>query len=246
MSPFVLVNECTDPNVTPDLLAAIATALDVQANRDAATYWGGNYRVRAATPNNPPDQSEIIAVIVDDLPQDPNAVADHVWQGRAGIFAARNMCVSLVDGTYSLSQALSHEILEALGDEACNEWKDDGAGAEWANELCDPVEAGWYLLPGNIAGSDFVLPAWFEPGALGPYSFIQSQHNDVVPAAPFTIAPGGYALKRTPGSDIIQVTGEIRADRMAKKSHWSARTWRRGWRPQPVDEAPTPTPAEAA
>ena len=46
---FVLVDQTT-PAIDPAQLATIAAALEIQANRDVAVEWGGNVRVRAATP----------------------------------------------------------------------------------------------------------------------------------------------------------------------------------------------------
>ncbi len=245
MTSFVVVNQCSDPDLTPDKLAQICAALDVQLNRDVSTYWGGNHRVRGATPDNPPADGEVVALVVDVLPAgDPQAVAYHDWQGTPQIYAARSMCSSLTSGAGSLSQALSHELCETVGDEGCNLWADDGTGTEWAHELCDAVESGWYQFQDNVAVSDFLLPAYFEPGGMRPYSYLEIAGGDG-PAAPFSVAPGGYAIKRAAASSESQVTGMMLAPptvsltltvpfgmRAAKKAHWSARTFRRGARVQ--------------
>lgn len=239
MTSFVIVNNCSDAALTDAVLAAIAAAIDVQVNRDVGTWWGGDYRVRAATADNPPAPGEIVALVVDDLPDAPGAVAFHNWEGVAQIYAARNMCQGLVGGPWSLSQALSHEIVETIGDLGCNLWADDGTGSEWAHELCDPVEQGSYNV-NDIAVSDFVLPSYFDAGGTGPYSFAQAQLGDG-PAMPFGIASGGYAIKRTAGSGESQVqafegpTVSLTLSvpfgmRAAKKRHWSSRTFRRGAR----------------
>lgn len=224
VTSFVLLNQCSDAALTPDVLQQIADALDVQLSRDVAAYWGGNYRLRAATPDNPPAAGEIVATVLDDLPDAPGAVAYHNWQGTAVIFVARNMCSSLTEGLYCVSQALSHELCETVGDEGCNLWADDDAGSEYAHELCDAVEAGCYQVKG-ITVSDFLRPEFFDPGSTaGVYSYLGA------PAAPFATAAGGYQVKRTSGTGETQVTGEVRSDRVAKKRHWSSRTYRRGAR----------------
>ena len=230
MAAFVLVNQCSDAELTGPVLASIAGALEVQANRDVAPYWGGNYRVRPASPDNPPADGEVVCLIVDDLPDEPGAVAYHSWEGKPDIYAARNMCSSLSSGDQSLSQALSHEICETIGDEATNLWADDRTGTEWARELCDPVESGWYVAAGNVAVSDFVLPAWFEVGSGGPYSMLQALHDGNGPPAPFTIAAGGYAVVRTSSGDEHQVTAMGAPRNLAKKRSPTSRTWRRGAR----------------
>lgn len=228
MTSFVIVNNASDASLTPDLLAAIASALEIQLNRDVSTYWGGNYRVRAATPDNPPATDEVVAIVLDDLPDAPGAIAYHNWQGSPDIYAARNMCDSLIDGGVSLSAALSHELCETAGDDACNLWADDGAGNEWAHELCDAVESGVYTI--GVSGvaipvSDFVLPEFFKPGVVqDKYSFMGG------PSAPFTTAPGGYQIQRASGTGETQVQGVIREIQRKKKAHWSSRTYRRGAR----------------
>lgn len=223
MSSFVIVNSCSDPDLTADKLAAIASALQVHLNRDFASWWGGSYRVRGATPDNPPAAGEVVGVVLDDLPEAPGALAYHDWQGKPDIYAARNMCTTLTSGLWSLSQGLGHE-LDEVWDYACNRWADDGAGNSIAMETCDPVESAWYEIDG-IAVPDFVTPAWFNPGdTSGQYSYMRST------PAPFTIAPGSYFLQRTAGSDIVNVQGTIHEMRRPKKRHWSSRTWRRGAR----------------
>lgn len=228
MTSFAIVNNCTDPQLTPDLLAQICIALTVQLNRDVAAWWGGAHRARDCTPDNPPADGEVVALILDDLPDAPGAVAYHNWQGVASIYVARNQCVSLTTGTYSLSQALSHELAETVGDVGCNVWADDDTGSEWAHELCDAVEQGVYTINTNGPGvavdvSDFLLPAFFNPGdTSGKYSFLGAA------LAPFTTAPGGYQIQRQSGTGETSVQGTIHPDRIAKKRHFSSRTSRRG------------------
>jgi hypothetical protein len=232
MTAFVIVNQCSDAALTPELLAQIAAALDVQLNRDLAPHWGGWYRVRAATPDAPPAAGEVVALITDDLPDAPGAVAYHDWTGQPNIYIGRNLCSSLIDGELSVSQGLSHELCEESGDVACNIWADDGTGTEWAHELCDAVEGGWYKI-GDVAVSDFVLPSFFAPGALPPYSYLQA-HDGTGPSAPFLTAAGGYQIKRASGTGETQVTAEtpqaMHAMRRTRKRHWSSRTFRRGVR----------------
>lgn len=232
VASFVLLNNCSDPELTPAKLAQIAGALEVQANRDVGAYWLCNVRVRAATSDNPPVTGEIVAAVVDELPNAPDAIAYHEWAGVPDIFAARSMCATLTDGNGSLSQALSHEVCETIGDDATNLWADDGVGQSWARELCDAVEASWY--PISVAGtaiavSDFLLPAWFQPGKPGPYSYLHAR-GGAGPGAPFTLAPGGYSVVRAQGTGETQVLGAIQQYRLAKKRHPTSRTFRRGAR----------------
>ena len=132
-------------------------------------------------------------------------------------------------GQYTVSATLSHEIIEAVGDPDTNSYYDDGA-TSWAGELCDPVEQIGYgiVVNGrNVSVSDFVFPAFFNPFGKeaidGKFNFLGTL------TAPFTILPGGYAIKRSggPGSE-QQVFGEAMPEwRKATKQTSFARASRR-------------------
>jgi hypothetical protein len=228
MVSFAVANKCSDPFLTHQVGEGIAGCLEIQLNRDFSAHYGGNYRVRWCTPDNPPAAGEVVALITDTLPDAPGAVGYHDWQGAAAIYVARSMCSTLTQGALSVSQCLSHECLEEAGDRACNLWADDYAGTEWAMEMCDAVEAGYYTIGASGPGmacdaSDFVLPAFFAPGDVqGPYSLLGAAPG------PFTTAPGGYQIRRSSGTGEASVTGEIHPQRRLHKAHFSSRTRRRG------------------
>lgn len=87
-----------------------------------------------------------------------------------------------------------------IGDGACNLWADKSLGANplsYAVELADPCEATSYRLTGSrVALSDFVLPAWFDPGV--PKSRKTSWTGAC--RGPFNVARGGYAIVRQAGA----------------------------------------------
>lgn len=235
---FVLIDESTPATATPGYggaltsaaLGIIAGALEVYANRDVATFHGGSYRFRVGLNSTDILAGEVACAILDSLPAVPGAVAYHDTTGAAVpvVFLARSQCTSVMAGSSSISAALSHEVAETIGDPSCNEWVDDMRGHEWAHELCDAVQEWGYTING-VAVSDFVLPAFFEPGAGGPYNFGALQGGPKL-SAPFATAPGGYQIQRTSGGGEVQVTGQIAPHRLSKKAHWSSRTYRRGWR----------------
>jgi len=95
--------------------------------------------------------------------------------------------------TFTVAQCLFHELLEMMGNNVANKWYLDNSGIFWAGELCDPVESNLivYTLPGNIKVglSDYVLPSWFSPDSTTrPFNKLNTL------TAPFTLAPGGYAI----------------------------------------------------
>jgi hypothetical protein len=91
------------------------------------------------------------------------------------------------DGSNSVSVCMSHELLEMLLDLEANEYVNDHAGRMWAREACDAVEARSTVVAG-CALSDYVLPAYFTPGARGPYDKLGAL------ASPFSVDSGGYAI----------------------------------------------------
>src|SRR5580700_8648281 len=162
--------------VTAAWLTRCAAACDTQLTGDVAPEWGeviGGVRVGSGPTDVQP--GEMVFSIVDSLPDAPGAIAFHdVAGGDVPVaFLALSTCSDLND----VSTAISHELCETVGDPACNLWADDTAGAEWALELCDAVESNSYavdLEDGQppIMVSDWLLPAFFAPGAVGPYSFM--------------------------------------------------------------------------
>ena len=105
-------------------------------------------------------------------------------------------------GSFSVSQCLSHELLEMIGNPEINLWALDNYGNMWARELCDSVESNLivYTLPGNIKVglSDYVLQSWFSPDSIsGPYN----KKNTL--SYPFQIDQNGYAIV------IENITGDV-------------------------------------
>lgn len=231
MMLFVLVNDGTAASpltsqVTPEWLAQCAGACAVQLNRDVAAEWGGSYSVRVGEPGAAVAHGEIVFSLVDSLPDAPGAIAYHDVDGNdvPVAFLALQTCSTLDD----VSTGISHELCETAGDPTCNTWSDNGAGSEFAQELCDAVEAFGYEIEGVLV-SDFVLRAFFGPTAPGPYHFMASTGSADLPR-PYATAANGYQITRTSGGQETQVSGDVRPLRAAKVKHWSSRVARRGAR----------------
>lgn len=110
---------------------------------------------------------------------------------------------SLLDGALSLAAAISHEVVEMIGNPVCGAWNDDFNGREWAQENSDPVQADAYPLSVSTTGPDgqatevdvwvsnYIFPAWWNPFATdGPFDHMR------LCTRPFEIRPGGYAIVR--------------------------------------------------
>ena len=234
----VLVLEATSSalasQVTPAWLARCAAACEKQLQNEVASFWGleiGGVRVGSGPTDVQP--GEMVFAIVDSLPDAPGAIAYHDVAGAAVPvgFLALSTCSTLDD----VSPAISHELGETTGDPDCNRWADDGAGNEWALELCDAVESNSYTVDlgdgqAPIKVSDFVLPSFFAAGAAAPYNFVQSP----APSVPFATATGGYQIKRSSGANETQVQAlSPRPRRVAglATAHASSRVGRRGLAP---------------
>lgn len=140
-----------------------------------------------------------------------------------------------------VSVTFAHELFEMLLDpwiSLCAE--DSRRGVFVAYEASDAVEADElaYDVDG-VAVSDFVLPAFFDPTALGragaEFSFGGHVHR------PFELAPGGYELLYIPGRGWTQRTarkveeGELSSDRPRVGSRRERRVVGvQRWQPSPA------------
>jgi hypothetical protein len=231
MMRVVLLNEATSASplfsqVTSTWLAAVAEACTVQLNRDVAFYHGGSANIRAGSNAGDITAGEYVFTWQDQLLDAPGAEAYHDRDGNGVpvLYGAMSTCATLDE----LSIAISHELCETFGDPGANLWADDGCGNEWAYELCDGVQGFSYKV-GQIAVSDFLLPAFFVTGAKGPYHYLAAQGQADL-ASPFATAPGGYQIQRASSASSSQVNGSIPAARIARSKHWSSRVYKRGVR----------------
>jgi hypothetical protein len=224
----VLVNSSSKAKLADEVtygwLVQVADAVGRQLNEHFSPYYGGSFKVRAATSPADIQPGEIVMTFEDDYPDAPDAVAFHDVQGNDVPYAilALSMCQTLEDA----SVAVSHELLEIAGDPDCNKWADAGGGQEWAYEVCDPVQEATYAIDG-VSVSDFVLPSFFAPSALSPFSYLQSEGSGGGPERPFNIEGGGYAIVRAVDENgATQVTGSL--GRRTERSKFSgSRTYRR-------------------
>ncbi len=208
---FVIIDEtsgaATGDGATPtaETLQAIALACEVQLNRDFAGEYGGSFRVRVGDANTIV-AGECVFAILPKLPDAPGAIAYHDvnGQGVPVLYDGITLSDTLIGEGNSLSVAISHELLETAGDEACNQWVDDNKGNEFAREMCDAVEATSYEIEG-VQVSNFVLRAFFIPNHAGPFDMGKAL------SSPFDTAIGGYQIARSSGTGEHQVHGNMRA-----------------------------------
>lgn len=204
----------------------MASAATIQIARDASGPW--NLGAVQVGVGNAAGADEWPCRFVKTL-DDPEALAYHAddASGYPTLFVGCDVILNnggtLLEGSNSLSAALTHEILEALVDEWCDYWSDWRDGTDMvALEVADPVQDGCYdvQVDGSpVSVSNFVLPEWFRAGD----SREKYDHLGVL-KAPLTISPGGYVALRSGR----QVFGEAMPDWLrAAKARGSRRARRR-------------------
>jgi hypothetical protein len=207
---FVLIDKtnggkCTNGDqVTPAVLGQLATFLTVYANEHVAGEYGGKHVVRAGSSPTDLLPGEI-PVDIDDTLVQPGAIAYHTTGagGAPDVEDGLTLSDSMFGPGNSVSCALSHEVAETIGDEACNLTALSADGSKgYAREACDPVEEQTFpislpasgTLPAFTAyASNFVLRSYFNPGAPAPYDYMSSQDMSgaTPPPGPFQPAPSG-------------------------------------------------------
>jgi hypothetical protein len=249
---WVLIDEtagakCTNgETLSAESLAHIAEAVQDQLNGEASDEWGGKTGVRVGSGPTDIQPGERVYSFVATLPNAPGASAYHDinGQGVPVAFCAVTTCDSVLGTANAVSVDVSHEMLEVLGDEGCNQYADDGAGTMHAHELCDPVEMQTYTKAcsdGTVVYlSNFVLRSWFISGAAGPYEYMtQAGLSGAVPpggAMQTAVGNGGNYQIECPStsSQATQVTAahvapgmRLVGTRRKGSPHWSSRAHRR-------------------
>lgn len=175
--------------------------------RDCADYYGLRPPgVSVVTPETVLPQNEAVGIdFVDDDGLEA-AVAHHGYSEGA------KYAWSLigVKETWSWTQAASHEAIEMLLNWKLDQWVTAPDGARWPREACDPVEAYGYPMTVNLPFgesrdvqlSDFVVPSFWDARGRWAYDYLGML------GAPFTVAPGGYALVEHDGA-MVEVGGSV-------------------------------------
>lgn len=143
--------------------------------------------------------SDVRIMSIVDVLDEPGALGYH--DDRAGVIYG--MVLAQDEQT---SVTLSHECLEELVDPTCEAWRPMPSGRQVALEVADPVEADSYLVTTTVLGetrgvslSNYVLPAWFQVGASGPYDRLGKL------SAPLTMTSGGYQVVMDERGNITNV-----------------------------------------
>jgi hypothetical protein len=221
------------------VLSHIAEAVQNQVDQEFATEWGAKATIRAGTENDiQPD--EWAYGFVKSLPDEPTASAYHDINKKGVPFAlcAVSTCDNLL-GANGVSVDASHEILETAGDEGANQFAYDNKSLLHAVEMCDAVEMQSYpktCKDGTVVQvSNWLLRAWFAPGAAGPYDYMSSAKlpGAVAPLGPFQTAAGhggNYQIVAKLGAEkqvFAAANNIVGTRRKGPDPNWSSRACRR-------------------
>lgn len=198
------------------------------------------FRVASGPTDRQPN--EIAINFRDTIPEAPGALAYHqVVNGVPDIEIGVDLFDTLTDGSgtnEAVSAGTSHELLELLGDIGANLWSElqDGSGKMVAREECDKVQNTGYQASNGVWVSNFLLPAYWIPGAPGPYDQlgVMSDRSDV---------SHGYEIQADGPQNETQVggvkgetrrrtshVGSLTERQLARKRHPYSRSHRRGLR----------------
>lgn len=158
----------------------------------------------------------VVPVYIFKTPDVPNAGGYHDKdpQGRAycKVFSDPYLLNggSWIDGTNSVSVALTHEIGEARGDYNAAGWDAMSDGRFTAQEVSDAVEETFFSVTTEtgraVSVSNFLLPDWSDDGSAGPYDYLELLR------APYTKTPGGYWIVMDQQGNITQEFGTAMPD----------------------------------
>lgn len=182
--------------VSDDDARRMCSAITTQLARDVCAPWGREAPALIFTDNPPP--GAFLISLVDTLPDAPDALGYHT-EG-SGVISGLIGVGPTLDAGEAVSGVLSHEALELLMDPHIDYWADAPDGFSYPLEVCDAVQGDTYTIDGVVV-SNFLLPAWFSPSLPGPFDFMKKL------TAPFTLASGGYSVRRPTGGGETQIFG---------------------------------------
>lgn len=195
-----IINKSTAPGLAAKL-SAIVAALSKQLARDVSLVQRVPTLVIGENPGNAAP-----FLLTDELDVD-GALGYHdeaggLARGFVGTKLTLDNGGTLCSGANSISQTMSHEIIEMGGDYAANLWADAPDGSDYARERCDAPEGDSYDIDG-IAVSNFLTDAFFD----GQADATEKLDFMGLVKRPFETRPAGYQIKRSEPGRVSQVFG---------------------------------------
>lgn len=159
-----------------------------------------------STHSEEPDPAVAVIYIVDSA-GDPDALGYHSAIGRSR-FAYVDVVLSAIYSSPSI--VFGHEFWEMLGNADLSRWHDYADGSSIPDEASDPCQDQYYSARAASFGTsamvpiaDWVTPAWFIPGGVGPYDHLGRIFR------PLENTAGGYHLVERNG--VITSVGMLKA-----------------------------------
>lgn len=199
---------------TQAALAHACAAIDLQVADEFADRWGQVAQVMWI-PNGAKAPAGSRVIDIKSKLSTADALGDHsetragVQVGEIGWDVIMSNGGTLLHGDLSISQTLSHEVLELLADPTINRIARSYAdGYLYDLEVCDWVEQESYaktLADGTVVTlSDFVCPEGFDAMAAhgSEFDFLRKLSR------PFSMTKGGYMPRTSPTGKDATVYGE--------------------------------------
>ena len=236
--PVIYLQNSSD-KISEVELNLIAQACEIQYKKDFAPAHGLDPNDLTISTVDPKCEY-VLAVIKDKSPESDGTQADHFLddKGLAEIEVFTKPILdnggSILEGPNSISIAFSHEVCEWKKDPLTNLWIDtqnllvDHHGKPWkevCDEVCDPVEDGFYAVDVNgikVDVSNFILPDWSNPN-------VENVKRDFMGSLafekPFTMTENGYLIVRDRAGQELDIfaatypTWKIEKKRKMGRSH---------------------------
>lgn len=196
---IVLVNHCTTrKDITPAYLAKVAAAVQKQLVGFCERYGLASWEVSADNANAG------LRVALFGPSDVPGALGYHDVDAHGNPYGDVFCDAETLD---EISECISHEGLELVGDLWADGWRMRRNGDSNALEACDAVQGTPYRIDGVLV-ANYVYPAWYVDGSVGPWderAALKGAH---------TRTPDGY--------EILERAGVINTDppeAKAKKRH---------------------------
>lgn len=188
---IAIINHSTavaDKDVSP-----VVAALQRQVSEHFAPIWGVNATLVIFGKDAAPPPNFWQLILLDDSDQ-ASALGYHMTTAN-GLPLGKVFARTCQQDGESWTVCASHELLEMICDPEINltvfVQQGDGTGTLTAYEIADPVEGATYMIDG-VQMSDFVLPAYFEPGTVGATPSAPFDHLGQLTAPMPAMLPGGY------------------------------------------------------
>jgi hypothetical protein len=196
----------------------LTAALQAWYDKHVLPVWGYPLRLRNLSKRQKPRANEWQFVYLDTA-DEAGALGYHDLTVNGQPVSKVFVKTTQEDGGL-VSVTASHELAEMAIDPVANLWAQNGEGALFAYELCDPVEEDTFNVNG-IPMSNFVHPSWFEPFQHPPRT--KFDHMGLL-TKPFTMTKGGYMIEMANGR-VKEIFGSAdKAKRFSRENRKGHRT----------------------